>query len=125
MTEFEIAYMTNEYVNTLLTTFINYVSIVFAFLVAAYLVAPRLNTAMSSLVLILCSLTSFYLILAVRYLASRVSVVQSGESPIQGGSDLVPLLDLSLPSQLELMVMVLAYIGSMTFFVQQRKRKVQ
>ena len=122
MTDFEITYMTNEYVNTLLTTFISYVSIVFAFLIAAYLVAPRLDRAMSIIVLLLYTLATFYLVLAVRYLASSVQVIQTGVSPVVDRPALVPLLALNLPNKLELAVMVLAYIGSIAFFFQQRKR---
>lgn len=121
MTDFEITYMANEYVNTLLTAFINFVSIVFAFLVATYLAAPRLNRAMSTIVLVLYTVTTFYLIVAVRLLASAVQIVPTGVSPVADGVGLVPLLDLNLPNKLELAVMVLAYIGSVWFYFQQRK----
>jgi len=59
MTDHELLSTFIEFTNTLWTIFATYVSIVFAFLVAAYLVSSRLTPKVVSLVITLYSLVSF------------------------------------------------------------------
>lgn len=62
MTEFETAYLFYEVFDGANASLMNFITIMFAMLVASYLVAPRLNRTMAALVLILYSLISLGLI---------------------------------------------------------------
>ena len=59
MTAYEILSLANEYENTLIGTLMGYASIVSAFLVAAYLVAEKLNRTMTVLLLVLYGVFAF------------------------------------------------------------------
>lgn len=62
MTEFETAYLFYEVYDGASTSLMNFITIMFAMLVASYLVAPRLSRTMAALVVILYSLISFGMI---------------------------------------------------------------
>ncbi len=59
MTAYEILSLANEYENALISTLMGYASIVSAFLVAAYLVADKLNRSMTILLLALYGVFAF------------------------------------------------------------------
>ena len=65
MSYYELASLFVEYASVLEQTFINYISVLFAFLVAAYMVSSRLDTRMVVVVLILFTAFSLNQILMI------------------------------------------------------------
>ena len=58
MTEFELLSMFNEYETIMQNSFMNFVTILFAFLIASFFVAARLNKRMSLVVVSVFTLAS-------------------------------------------------------------------
>ncbi len=134
MTDFELLSVFIEFINTTWTIFATYVSIVFAFLVAGYLVANALSAKIVSLVVTLYSLVAFWSVWALNRNVTAISAtsrkmkegILSGESSL----DWFPMalapeyLYVALPVLVTL-IAVVAYAGSIFFFFYQRKSDSQ
>ncbi len=132
MTDYELLSIFIEFTNTVWTIFATYVSIVFAFIVAAYLVSGRLTPKVVSLVLTLYSLVSFWSIWAISQNAYAIAatvgemkrVVQESDSslgwvPQAAVPDfMLPILPIVITS-----LAFVAYAGSIVFFFYQRRIK--
>ena len=130
MTDYELLSVFIEFTSNTWAIFATYVSIVFAFIVASYLVSKRLTSRVVSLVIALYSLVSFWSVWAISSQATLISatvgemkrVVQDNQSslgwvPVLTIPDfvvpIVPILITSLATA--------AYAGSIVFFFYHRK----
>ena len=132
MTDYELLSIFIEFTNTVWTIFATYVSIVFAFIIAAYLVSSRLTPNVVALVLSLYSLVSFWSIWAISQNAYAIAasvgemkrVVQESDSSL-GWVPQTAISDFMLPT-LPIVITSLAfvvYVGSIVFFFYQRRIK--
>ena len=130
MSDAELLNAFTEFVNTTWMIFTAYVSVVFAYLVAGYLVSGKLGTRMILLVSSIYSLVAFWAIFAINTNLQSVSasvseikrIVREGDSTL-GWLPLVSVPDF-LNSAVPIMVMFItisAYLGSIMFFYFQRK----
>jgi hypothetical protein len=130
MTDYELVSTLNETLSILWLIFSTYVSIVFAFLVASYLVANKLMPKIVPLLLFIYSLVAFWAIsglyrtgLGVIGIVGEIKrgVLESTSSLSWHSSmsmsdsllDYMPVIVTSIPT--------LAFIGSILFFFHQRK----
>ncbi len=128
MTDYEIASLFAEYASILEQTFINYISVMFAFLVASYLVAHRLSNAMIGVVLVLYSAFALNQIAMMFAVSSDLRGLEllMVERISQGAEELRfhsgarnPLLGLLLGVS-GFFAMVGGFVGSLWFFFLQR-----
>ncbi|MDA1371637.1 MAG: hypothetical protein O2971_12875 [Proteobacteria bacterium] len=134
MTDFELLTIFIEFINTTWTIFATYVSIVFAFLIAGYLVAKNLSAIIVSLVVTLYSLVAFWSVWALNRNVVAISATsrEMKEGILSGQSSLgwFPMasapeyLFVALPALVTL-IAVVAYAGSIFFFFYQRKHDSQ
>ena len=111
-----------------------YVSVVFAFLIASYLVSDKLAPKMVSVVISLYSLVAVWSLFGIsRTSATVISLAGEIKQLVSaGGSSLgwhpavaTPDLAFALIQVLIVAIAVFAYIASMVFFFHQRKLGVQ
>ena len=130
MSDYEILSAFIAFTNTLWMIFATYVSIVFAFIVAAYIVADRLTPKVVSLVITLYSLVSLWSVWAIGQNAGAVAatVNEMKRRVAEGNSTLgwvhqVSVPDYMLPIIPKVITSVafVAYAGSIVFFFYQRK----
>ena len=131
MTDYELLSIFIEFINTTWTIFATYVSVVFAFLVAGYLVSKKLSSSIVSTVVTLYTLVAFWSIFALNrnVVAIGAAVAEINRAILEDGSSLgwlpaiasadfltpvIPFLVTSLA--------IVAYLGSIFFFFYQRKR---
>jgi hypothetical protein len=128
MTDYELASLFDEYLSVLESTFINFVSVLFAFLVAAYLASRRLDARMVVVVLVIYSAFALNQILMISSLADDIrnlesliaERVSSGSEALKfhsGAKNVVLgwLLDSSA-----FVSLIGGYLGSILFFFNQR-----
>lgn len=130
MNDYEILSMTEEFVNTTWTIFATYVSIVFAFLVASYLVAAKLVARIVWIVIALYTLVALWAVWGlnrtsvslVAAMAEIKRMVQESDSSLGWWPPAsTPDLVLSLIPTVITAIAVFAYAGSVIFFFHQRK----
>ncbi len=132
MTDYELLSIFIEFTNTVWTIFATYVSIVFAFIIAAYLVSSRLTSNVVALVLSLYSLVSFWSIWAISQNAYAIAasvgemkrVAQESNSSL-GWVPQTAIPDFMIPI-LPILITSLAFVvyaGSIVFFFYQRRIK--
>lgn len=86
MTEYETAYLFKELIDSAGNATINYVSVLFGFLVAGYLAAPRLSKAMSGILVGLFVFFALMMIFTVnRTMAVTASLVNDVRLSAAGG----------------------------------------
>jgi len=130
MTDYELVSIFLEFVNTLWMIFATCVSIVFAFIVASYLVARRLTSKVVSLVISLYTLVSVWAIWGIRQNSTNISAT-AGEMTrrtIDGSSSLEWLPILEMPElmrevvpDLITLVTIVIFGGSVVFFFVERR----
>ena len=133
MTDYELVSIFLELVNTLWMIFATYVSIVFAFIVASYLVAQRLTSTVVSLVITLYTLVSIWAIWGVRQNSINISatVGEMSRRTLDGRASLdwLPILDMPdnmrtiIPGLITLVTVVI-FAGSVVFFFYERRIKI-
>ncbi len=131
MTDFELAMLFKEYYSALQSQYINFVSVIFAFLVAGYLVASKLQPIMVVVVITLFSAFVLDSLLAVNFLAADMLRLQDlMAARIEAGS--TDLLFHSgargdtasadfLFTASRVVVVAGGYIGAIVFFFYQRR----
>lgn len=130
MTDAELLNAFTGFVNTSWMIFTAYVSVVFAFLVAGYLVSNKLGLKMVLLVSSIYTLVAAWAIFAISTNLRSVSaavieikrVVREDESSL-GWLPLVSIHD-NIDSAVPILVTIItvaAYLGSIVFFFYQRK----
>jgi len=129
MTDYELLSVFIAFTNTVWLIFAAYVSIVFAFIVAAYLVANRLSPQVVRLVIALYSAVSIWSIWAIRQNAVAIAATAQEMKRVvaESGSSLSWVPQLGIPESmipvipwLITLVAAVAYIGSIFFFFYQR-----
>ena len=130
MTDYELLSILAEFINATWMVFATYVSIVFAFLVAGYLVSNRLTKRMISIVITIYTLVALWSLWGLnRNIATVTAIVAEIKRAVrEDGSSLgwVPAVgtpDFLFPIVpiLVTMLAVVAYAGSIAFFFHQRK----
>ena len=134
MTEYEVVSALTATLDLLWTIFATYVSIVFAFLVASYLVAHKLVSGIVWLVLTLYTVVSAWAIFGLSRTSATVVglVFEIKRMALEPGSTLgwhtvVSTPDIAFPfiSFVTTSVGVIAYVGSIVFFFYQRHLNVE
>ena len=128
MTDYEMFYVFQENLNLIFTILMNYISIVFAFLVVGYLVSARLNTSMISIIIGLFTLVSFVMTFALNRTAQTIldigeeirNAVHNGTSSLGWHNITDPEILIQGPMITFTSIMILAYIGAVIFFFHQR-----
>ncbi len=131
MSDYELVYFFMENINALQATFMNYVAVLFAFLIAAYLVAAKLESRMVFVIVGLFTLVALpqtFNIAGhghdVAALASQIAARAAEDPSALGwhgtatpvlGIVGIPILRFSV-----VIVVLLSYIGGLIFFFHQR-----
>ena len=129
MTDYELVSAMTGSLNLVWTIFATYVSIVFAFLVASYLIARKLAVGMVWLVLTLYSVVSLWAMFGLNRTTSTIIGLASEikRVALEPGSTLgwhtaasTPEIVLSIVVAVNGSVGIIAYIGSIVFFFHRR-----
>lgn len=130
MTDYEMLSITVELVNTVWAIFATYVSIVFAFLVASYLVAQKLAPRIVSIVITLYTLVALWAVFGLnRTMASlsaaigeikRAVLANSSSLDWYPGASIPDVISSAFPILITI-IAVIAYFGSLAFFFHQRR----
>ncbi len=131
MTEFELIYLFNEFLNTAYARLNDFMVGLFAMLAAGYFVAAKLSRTMTWLLAGLYTVFSMATIVPAiaamdrMILASQQVRIAAGQS----GSDLSALVSImpirSLVMPVTTILLLAAYTGAMVFFFQARKNDIQ
>ena len=130
MTDAELLGSFTDFVNTSWMIFTTYVSVLFAFLVAGYLVSSKLGSKMAVLVTSIYTLVALWAIFGINTNLRSVSaaVIEIKRVVRDGDSSLSWLPIMSMPDYLNSVVPILvtfitvaAYTGSIVFFFYQRR----
>jgi len=122
----------SESINTLWTIFSIYVSIVFAFLVASYLVAGNLARTLASIIITLYTLVALWSLFGLNRTAATVVAIifEIKRAVLETNSSLAWHPAVSTPNQIFsaypafiTALALVAYVGSIFFFFQQRRLK--
>ena len=133
MTPYEKADLFRSLIDSASNITMDYVSVLFAFLVAAYLVAPHLNRAMSGIIIGLFSLFSAIMIFSVnRTLATTTGLVNEIRQQAANGDMMFswhpvvtePANFLALTTPVVSSLLVASAISGIVFFFYARKRKL-
>jgi len=130
VSDYELLSMTQEFVNTTWAIFATYVSIVFAFLVASYLVARKLVSRIVWIVIASYSLVALWAVWGLnRTSASLAASIKEVKRLVQASdSSLGWWPPASMPDAVVsaipvviTAIAVFAYLGSVVFFFHQRR----
>jgi hypothetical protein len=118
MTEYELLEIYSNTFNAWIMLFTSYISIVFAFLVAATLGVDKMNSVLSALAVTLFSMTALFFIVLTSIVGIRVVEQIADVSAITGdrGAGAAWLL-----AALVSAIMILTYLGSVFFFFYHRR----
>ncbi len=133
MTAYEIADLFTSMIDSSATIIINYISVLFAFLVVAYLIAPYLNRVMSGIVIGLFTVFSAMMILSInRNLVATTNLADEMRKKVLDGetalawhpviSEPANFTELSIPIIMSLLIA--SSIGGIVFFIYASKRKL-
>ncbi len=122
---FNLVYLFNETFDSWIMLFTSFVSIVFAFLVAGTLAAEKLTRFLSGLVVALYSLTSLSFVVLTTIAGTQMSPLLFEIAAAQGAPtpDSTNWLTSTMVTLVSL-IMILTYLGSLIFFLHQRRRVV-
>ena len=130
MSDAELLEAFTNFVNTSWMIFTAYVSVVFAYLVAGYLVSNKLGTRMILLVSTIYSFVAMWAIFAINTNLQSVSaaVIEIKRVVSEGDSSLGWLPIVSVPDYFNIAIPIIgtfitisAYLGSVLFFIYQRR----
>ncbi len=131
MTDYELITFFYEGVNSLQVAFMNYVAVLFAFLIAAYLVAARLESSMVfiivglfTLVILQQSVTlvgfGYDVAALLSQIAARASEDPTGVGWHGGATPLAGAVGAPVLRFSGAVIMIFSYIGGLVFFFHQR-----
>lgn len=133
MTAYEKADLFKSLIDSASNMMMDYVSVLFAFLVTGYLVAPHLNRVMTGIVVGLFSLFSAIMIFSVnRTMSTNAGLVNEIRQNAAGGDTAFswhpivtePANFLTLATPVVSSLLVLSAISGIVFFFYARKRKL-
>ncbi len=133
MSEFELVYLLNEMEATLWTHMMNYVSIIFAMLVTAYLIGPKLNRMMTITIITLFSIASF--LFSGSVITARQDYIEMAgfaRELLEATTSSIPPLNIYNAPAASIVAMnmalvfilVFGYAATLVFFFQARKRAI-
>lgn len=131
MTPYEMADLFRALVDSATNSMMGYISVLFAFLVAAYLVAPQFNRVMSGIVLGLFTIFSAIMILAVnRSLETTANLAEEIRATVAKGDTAIswhPVVHesttfVSFVAPMLTGLLVLGSAAGIVFFIYARKR---
>ena len=135
MTDFEIAELFTEYFALMQTQIINYASVLFAFLLAGYLIASKLQRIMALVIVVIFSAFAIDALLTTWFLAIDVVELQllMRERVANGSQELAFhaaaredfTMNLYLVTAIRVFTGVLAYLGAIWFFFYQRNSGIE
>jgi len=136
MSDAELAMLFTEYFGLMQAHYINYISILFAFLAASYLVADKLNVWLIVVVIGLFTIYSLDAITALYYLNMDVAEIQrlmhervrdgSIELAFHGAAKESFNLDaIDNNIMARMLVSIFGFLGSIAFFFIQRKTRTR
>ncbi len=130
MTDYELIDLFIQVTNGLQTTVMNFVAVLFAFLIAGYLVADKLESKIVSIVVTMFTLITAWQVLHVVGFGNDAAglVRQLAQRAAQDPSSLgwhgaaMPIIDVAMPfvQFSPIIVLILSYIGALIFFFHQR-----
>ena len=130
MTPYEVLYLMNEFEMMTINILLGYASILFAFLVAGFLIANRLNRAMVIILVFLYTMFSFWMALggitkfydlaALAVLAQETLTL--AELPQLPMSEPVSERTYRRGAVFAMVIYGVSYLGSLIFFFAMRKR---
>ncbi len=132
MSDFEMAYMFNDYLNLLFTVFMGHVSIVFAFLVAAFLVADRMSKSMVTVVIILFTIgVGVTTTIQNRFGGAMIAMGQEMRQAVADGRSNLGWHSITYEPTIIIegfmisltVLMILSYAGALVFFFLQRSKR--
>jgi len=130
MTDFEIAYLFSELVNSMTATSMNYATFLFAFLVASVAGAERLSRGMMIIALsaygVIMIITIFIfsrMLLGFSGLATQIRDMANEPGSSLGWHELryAPDIALTLAPGLAILIYLVAFVGSLYFFRECRR----
>ena len=131
MTDFELYYLVLENTSTAFSIFTTYLTIIFAFLVAGHLMGHKISTGMTVVMIALFSLASLICVMvAVRAAEGMAGLAGLISKAIADGQSNLSWMPYGSPNSRVastmlqtgfLVLLVLAYIGALVFFFQQRR----
>ena len=130
MTDYELINMFVEHMTLLQTILMNYVAVLFAFLIAAYLIAAKLESGMVFIIVGLFTLVALpqaINVIGIGYdtaaiagqIASRAMQDSSGVG-WHGTTTWLGTIGITILRASVLLVLVLSYLGGLIFFFHQR-----
>ena len=125
MTDYEILSLFNEMASNTQAVFMNYVTILFAFLIASFFIADRLSRAMTVIVLVVFTVAAFQEGAALMfhwsdqqgimsYIAARDDLSWHGAQ--SGGPLMGSVFDFT-----NMFAVVAGYVGALIFFFEKRR----
>ena len=132
MTDYELAELFALYFSLIQDQFINYATVLFAFLISGYLIASKLNSAMTVIVVAIFTGFAFDSISVIWFICNDVASLQviMHERVLNGSEELMfmaaarPDFDtgsLLIFTLTRVLTALGAYIGALVFFFHQRK----
>ena len=130
MTDYEMMIGLTELINTVWIIFASYISILFAFLVASYLVASKLAPKIVTVVISLYTLVAVWVLFGINRTTSTIvglaseikhSVLESDSSLSWHSVTTIPDSLLAVLPVIITLVVAAAYVGSLFFFFYERK----
>ena len=131
MTEFELIYLFNEFLNTAFARLNDFMVGLFAMLAAGYFVAAKLSRAMTWLLAGLYTVFSIATIVPAIAAMDRMILAsqQVRLAASQSGSDLSALISImptrSIVIPVTTILLLAAYTGAIVFFFEARKNNIQ
>ena len=135
MTDFEIAELFTEYFALMQTQIINYATVLFAFLLAGYLIASKLQRVMATVIVIIFTAFAIDALLTTWFLAIDVVELQllMRERVANGSRELAFhaaaredfTMNLYTVTAMRVLTGVLAYLGAIWFFFYQRRLGIE
>jgi len=134
MNDYDLSMLFTEYYGLMESHYINYISVLFAFLAASFFAASKLHTVLVIIVISLFSIFSFDSILVLYYLNLDIVEIQSmmHERVLSGSVDLMwhggaradfdPEYDTSLFVYSRIIVSIVGYFSGLIFFFFCRKK---
>ena len=124
MTDFELISLFNEYENLTQYSFMNFVTIIFAFLIASFFVAAKLNKPMTAVVIVVFTFASLQQGLSVFLQfgdqSALVPEILSRDSLQWHGANRVGEIAVEFFAVIYFGTIFFGYIGTLIFFFHQR-----
>ncbi len=131
MSDYELVDLFTEQLNTLQSSFMDYVAVLFAFLIAAYLVAAKLESRMVTVIVVLFTVVALQHVLPILASGSDFAGV-AGQIALRATNDSSSVnwhgaampwgpVAISITRYSAVVALIVSYIGGLIFFFHQRR----